>query len=97
MGLLWVAMWLLCGCYGVAMGFWEWPGDKASCLFYPTDLFEGVLGEESEELEDWKVWVELHPLQMRGNKPVEEITALCKKSEEGGKGEIGGEGEGGER
>ena len=48
-----------------------------------SDLFEGVLGEESEELEDWKVWVELYPLQMRGNKPVEEITALCKKSEGG--------------
>ena len=72
------------------MGFWEWPGDEASCLFYPIDLFEGVLGEESEELEDWKVRVELHPLQMRGNKPVEEITALCKKSEgRGEKGEIG--------
>ena len=49
------------------------------------DLFEGVLGEESEELEDWEVRVELHPLQMRGDKPVEEITAFCKKSEEGGR------------
>ena len=49
------------------------------------DLFEGVLGEESEELEDWEVRVELYPLQMRGDKPVEEITALCKKSEEGGR------------
>ena len=51
-------------------------------LVHSMDLFEGVLGEQSEELEDWKVRVELHPLQMRGDKPVEEITALGKKPEE---------------
>ena len=51
-------------------------------LVHSMDLFEGVLGEESEELEDWEVRVELHPLQMRGDKPVEEITALGKKPEE---------------
>ena len=77
MGLLWVAM----GCYGVAMGL-PWSCYVGSILM---DLFEGVLGEESEELEDWEVRVELHPLQVRGDKPVEEITALCKKSEEGGR------------
>ncbi len=39
-------------------------------------LFEGVLVEQPQELQHGEERVELHALQVRGHKPVEEITAL---------------------
>ena len=42
-------------------------------------LFEGVLVEEREELQNGEVGVKLHPLEVRVHKPVEEVTALGQK------------------
>ena len=42
-------------------------------------LFECVFAEEPEELENGKVGVVFDTLEMGGDKPVEEITALGKK------------------
>ena len=39
-------------------------------------LLEGVLAEEREKLEDGEIWVVFDTLQVRGDKPVEEVTAL---------------------
>ena len=54
------------------------------------DLFEGIFVEESEELQNGEVRVELYPLQVGVHKPVEEITALPQ--EPGGRGRLGGGG-----
>lgn len=43
-------------------------------------LLEGVLVEESQELEDGEERVELNTLEVGGDKPVEEVTALGQKS-----------------
>ena len=48
---------------------------------YPW-LLEGVLVEETQELQDWEERVELHTLQVRRHEPVEEVAALCQKPEE---------------
>ena len=43
-------------------------------------LLEGVLAEQTEKLEHWKIWVVLDSLEVRRDKPVEEITAFGQKS-----------------
>ena len=47
---------------------------------YPR-LLEGVLVEQTQELEDGEVRVELDSLEVRGHKPEEEVTAFGQESE----------------
>lgn len=44
-----------------------------------TYLFESVLVKEREEFQDGEIGVKLHPLKVRVDKPVEEVTALSNE------------------
>ena len=52
------------------------PSVQACAEAVDVRLLESVLGKESEKLKDRKERIELHPLQVGGDKPVEEITTL---------------------
>ena len=56
----------------------EAPGVQTVAKAVDLWLFEGVLREESEKLQDRKLRIKLHPLKVWGNEPVEEITTLSK-------------------
>lgn len=49
------------------------------CYQVHVDLFECVLVEEGEKLQDREIGVELHSLEVRVDKPVEEVAALGNK------------------
>ena len=60
----------------------EAPGVQTVAKAVDLWLFEGVLREESEKLQDRKLRIKLHPLKVWGNEPVEEITTFSKVSAE---------------
>lgn len=53
------------------------PGVQAHAEAVDARLLEGVLVEQPKELQHGEQRVELHTLQVRGHKPVKEVTALC--------------------
>ena len=55
------------------------PGVQTHTEAVHTGLLEGILVEQVQELQHREQWVKLHPLQVRGDKPVEEVRALSKE------------------
>ena len=55
------------------------PGLQAHAEAVDARLLECVLVEETQELQHGEERVKLHPLQVRGHEPVEEVTALGQK------------------